>query len=74
VDSLELWEGKITENSNKQKSTGEKSNIKALEDQDKLGRKLSPQGAILRVNLNQDHWLNFGCGKMVPVYLIHPQY
>ncbi len=28
---------------------------------------MSPQGAILRVNLDPDYWLNFGCGNMVPV-------
>ncbi len=67
VDSLELWEGKVAEENNKQETTDKKFNTKEFEDQDRLGRKLSPQGAILRVNLDQDHWLNFGCGEMVPV-------
>ena len=66
VDSLELWEGKQSEDEAK-KNDKEKSNITELKDQDELGRKLRPQGAILRVNLDPEHWLNFGCGEMVPV-------
>ena len=66
VDSLELWEGKETAD-DKAEEAQEKSNLKELKDRDELGRKLSPQGAILRVNLDQEHWLNFGCGEMVPV-------
>jgi len=66
VDSLELWEGKET-GDDKAEEKQEKSNLKELKDRDELGRKLSPQGAILRVNLDQEHWLNFGCGAMVPV-------
>lgn len=66
VDSLELWEG-ITMTEDKTEGDQEKPSFKELKDRDELGRKLRPQGAILRVNLDQEHWLNFGCGGMVPV-------
>ena len=66
VDSLELWEGKPKTDDKTEEKT-EKANLKELKDREELGRKLSPQGAILRVNLDQEHWLNFGCGEMVPV-------
>ena len=66
VDSLELWEGKTTTD-DKTEGDQEKPGFKELKDRDELGRKLSPQGTILRVNLDQEHWLNFGCGDMVPV-------
>ena len=67
VDSLELWEGKSVTDDKEANEKQEKSTYKDLKSKDKLGRKLSPQGAILRVNLDPDHWLNFGCGNMVPV-------
>ncbi len=66
VDSLELWEGKQSEEETKENDK-EKSNFTKVKDRDELGRKLSPQGAILRVNLDPEHWLNFGCGEMTPV-------
>ncbi|MFQ6678179.1 MAG: M14 family zinc carboxypeptidase [Fidelibacterota bacterium] len=67
VDSLELWEGKQSEDETTKENDKKKSDISELKDQDELGRKLSPQGAILRVNLDPEHWLNFGCGDMTPV-------
>jgi hypothetical protein len=67
VDSLELWEGKTLDIENIVENNKGKSSIKDMKAKDKLGQKLSPQGAILRVNLDPDHWLNFGCGKMVSV-------
>ena len=67
VDSLELWEGKQSEDEIKNENDKEKSNFTKVKDRDELGRKLSPQGAILRVNLDPEHWLNFGCGEMTPV-------
>ncbi len=66
VDSLELWEGQSS--LDKSSESGEQHfRLEDLKTRDKLARKLSPQGAILRVNLNPEHWLNFGCGEMVPV-------
>ncbi|MCH7613824.1 MAG: hypothetical protein IIB45_10760 [Candidatus Marinimicrobia bacterium] len=67
VDSLELWEGKQSKDEKENENDKEKSDITKLKDQDELGRKLRPQGAILRVNLDPEHWLNFGCGDMTPV-------
>jgi len=67
VDSLELWEGKQTEKEIKNDGDRKKSDLTKLKDKDELGRKLRPQGAILRVNLDPEHWLNFGSGDMVPV-------
>ena len=37
-----------------------KINIKEL---DQLGRKFRPQGAILKVDMDKEHWLTVGCGE-----------
>ena len=66
VDSLQLWEGHSSSDESDE-TDEDRSRFEELKTRDELGQKLSPQGAILRVNLNSEHWLNFGCGEMVPV-------
>jgi hypothetical protein len=36
---------------------------------DEWQRVFSPQGAILRAHADLEHWLTYGCGKEVPVFL-----
>ena len=76
IDSLAIWEwrGSIinnyietqqTEINNEIKQT-EKMDEKELAEQDKQKRLYKPQGAILHVDLDEKHWMNFGVGEKVP--------
>lgn len=68
VDSLALWEGITSAKENKDQDHNEKDPpLKELKAADKLGQTLRPRGAILKVDLDQEHWLSFGCGASVPV-------
>jgi len=65
VDSLAVWEGKVSEDV-------EKKVVPDLDDstikrKDELARKLSPQGVIMKVNLDTEHWLSYGCSSDVPI-------
>ena len=65
IDSIALWEGGSSEeNPTKKENKEVPDNIKEM---DKLGRKFRPQGAILKVDMDPEHWLSFGCGDYVPV-------
>jgi hypothetical protein len=67
VDSLEIWEGKGTTNNNYNEiKQTEKMDVKELAEQDKQKRLYKPHGAILRVDLDEEHWMNFGVGQKVP--------
>jgi hypothetical protein len=64
VDSIALWEGKAT---TKEAPSAEKlPDIKELEQRDQRAHLFMQRGAILRVNLDEDHWINFGVGEKVP--------
>ena len=68
IDSLAIWEG--TEISQvKMEKKLEQQNIKILTDLDERQRLYQPRGAILRVNLAEDHWLNYGLDETVPAIL-----
>jgi hypothetical protein len=41
--------------------------LKVLEEQDRRGRLFGPQGAILRANLDGEHWLTAGLADSLPV-------
>jgi hypothetical protein len=65
IDSIALWEGGSSEeNPTKKENKEVPDNIKEM---DKLGIKFRPQGAILKVDMDPEHWLSFGCGDYVPV-------
>ncbi|MCK5086778.1 MAG: hypothetical protein KAQ90_04610, partial [Melioribacteraceae bacterium] len=79
VDSLELWEGKVTGESGAKEIKKGKADTKELTKLDKESLKFMPRGAILRLSLNEEKWLNFGAGKKMPalfnstyVYLSKP--
>ena len=65
VDSLAVWEGKRPAKS-KQETAG-KFDSKTAKQADKLARQLSPQGVIMRIDLDEEHWLSFGLGSDVPI-------
>ena len=54
----------MEENPTKEDNKEVPDNIK---ETDSIGRKFRPQGAILKVNMDPEHWLSFGCGDYVPV-------
>ena len=54
-DSVALWEGGNIYALDEVKKTN-KNNDK-IKELDQLGRKFRPQGAILKVNMDQEHWL-----------------
>jgi hypothetical protein len=67
VDSLQMWEAagpKGEEEEMDEKTRLEYDQLKAA---DEKARKLFPRGAILRVELDDEHWLTVGCGREVPV-------
>ena len=65
IDSLAVWEGKKPEEEASEKTAP--SDPPVLKQADELARKLSPQGTILKVDLDEEHWLSFGAGADVPI-------
>ncbi|MDF1545669.1 MAG: M14 family metallopeptidase [bacterium] len=69
LDTMDLWH---PERAKPAEVTEEKSaplGNKELEDLDQWQRKFSPEGAILRVDIDQDDWLSFGLKDRLPVFL-----
>ncbi len=65
IDSAAFWAGKpLVEKKPPSKPT--KADKKQLAIEDERLRLFMPRGAILRVNLNERHWLSFGVGKQIP--------
>jgi len=74
VDSLDVWEAIEPEPSKTaQDEKKAKPDLESIGRADKLARELYPHGAILAADLDEDHWLNYGCGKTVPV-LVYTSY
>lgn len=71
VDSLSLWEGTPLPtahlNNETTKEATSKSTPEELEELDSRMRIFLPRGALLRVDLDTEHWLAFGAGEKVPV-------
>lgn len=70
VDSLSLWDG-IEPKKNTPDAKEEKANddLEARKREDEIARKLAPRGAIVAVDLDEEHWLAFGCGPTIPALL-----
>jgi hypothetical protein len=69
IDSLDLWESGKEEVEQKvaaEKATG-KPDQQMVKEANKRGVLFMPRGAILRVELDKEHWLGFGAGDKVPV-------
>jgi hypothetical protein len=72
IDSLVLWEGKQVAKSvsdTVQKESKTEKDEKALKLKDERQRLFMPRGPILTVDLDENHWLNFGMGNKVPALL-----
>ncbi len=66
LDTIALW---YPEKIEKEKVKDEKPSFppkKELEDIDRWQRKFAPQGAILKVNLDNEDWMTFGLSKSIP--------
>jgi hypothetical protein len=64
VDSLTVWEKiKPVEIATDKKNL---LDIKILEEADKQGQLFQPRGTIFRIDLDEEHWLNFGLNDKVP--------
>jgi hypothetical protein len=66
IDSLSIWEGIDKAGINKEEKKTGKEDIKKLAELDKENRKFMPQGAIVKLNLDKEHWLNFGQPDTIP--------
>ncbi len=60
LDSLKIWGDTEIEKKQEDKKVPD---IKNLERQDEFLRLFMPRGAIMSVDLDEEHWLTFGLGK-----------
>ncbi|UCF77721.1 MAG: hypothetical protein JSW03_06295 [Candidatus Eiseniibacteriota bacterium] len=75
VDSLAVWEGKgqegETSSAGTEQAAGEarpeKVDVKALEREDAWLRRFMVRGAILKCDVDEEHWLTSGMGNAVTV-------
>ncbi len=70
VDTMALWyPEKVTRKAKDEKSDDKspKPGKEEAERLDKWQRKFSPQGVIMKAELDREEWLNFGLGESVPV-------
>ena len=68
IDSLEIWEGNLENpaEGNEKKSSASKEGLK---ERDQMQRVFRPQGVMLKLDLNEEHWLTFGMDDKVPAIL-----
>jgi hypothetical protein len=73
IDSLSLWENRAPKPPQKdakaEKEEKPSDDFEARKREDEVARKLSPRGAIVAVDLDEENWLNFGCGPTIPALL-----
>jgi hypothetical protein len=69
IDTIALWQLKETPviEKKEQEEKATQTDSKTLKEADERGKLFMPRGAILRVNLDIEHWLSFGAGEKVPV-------
>ncbi len=72
IDSAALWSGTMPVPDTVRAGRSE-ANAKDLEMQDERARLFMPRGAILKVDLDEEHWLAYGAGKSVPVLVFTSQ-
>ena len=64
IDSLAVWEKSTLVEKTQDKQ--EKIDLKLLAETDKQGQLFQPRGTIFQINLDEEHWLNFGLNEKVP--------
>jgi hypothetical protein len=67
VDSLQMWESAEPQGEEEEMDDKTRVEYEVLKAKDEKARKLYPRGAILRVELDDQHWLTNGCTGEVPV-------
>lgn len=67
VDSLFVWDSVEPDKDDKEPDDKTRAGFDQLKAADEKARLLRPRGAILRVDLDDEHWLTAGCGESVPV-------
>jgi hypothetical protein len=72
IDSAALWSGTLPVPDTVRAAKSEE-NEKDLAMQDERARLFMPRGAILRVDLDEEHWLAYGAGKSVPASVFASQ-
>ncbi len=72
IDSVAVWEGKVVPSDTAGGSKHAAGDEKRLAEQDERARMLMPRGAMLRVGLDEEHWLAFGTGTYVPAHMFTP--
>jgi hypothetical protein len=71
IDSVALWSGRAVADSAR---TGRAPTVaeKELAMLDTRGQLFMPRGALLRVDLDEEHWLTFGAGKSLAAIVFTP--
>ncbi len=69
IDSVQFWADRARPLRLPAQKKGEKPDLQQLKLLDARQRLFKPQGAILRVDLDEEHWLSAGVGSRVPVIL-----
>lgn len=69
IDSFAVWEGIEKTVKTEEGKKESKANSKKLAEEDEEKRRFMPQGAIVKLNLDEEHWLSFGLpGKLPALY------
>lgn len=66
VDTAAIWQGKSGERAKgeaKPEGPAGKPELEALRRADEKAQTFAPQGTLVRLSLNPEHWLNFGVAK-----------
>ena len=66
IDSLLLWEGESQPTLSLPPKEEKAPDLAWLTQQDEQLRRFMPRGAILKVNIDQTHWLGYGINTPVP--------
>jgi len=72
IDSAALWGGTLPVSDTVRAGKSE-ANEKDLAMQDERARLFMPRGAILKVDLDEEHWLAYGAGRSVPALIFGSQ-
>ncbi|MBD3235059.1 MAG: hypothetical protein GF315_15155 [candidate division Zixibacteria bacterium] len=66
LDTMEIWHPERVKDEKEMEMPSSPGNIEYMEKYDQWRRTFHPRGAIMRVNLDAEHWLAFGMGEKVP--------
>ncbi len=72
LDSVALWNGSLPGADTSGRRSSQAQRGKELAEEDARMRLFMPRGAILSVELDEEHWLTFGAGSVVPAIVYGP--